>query len=201
MLYVKVSANKQAILQKILNSKAFVEKGWIAAEKIARRKFNEAEGLFFREFMEHPVTQEILAGPSIDNNPSGLLGGKGNLFSFFGFDEDSNPIADVSLYLRGQFNLSRSSYRSKQWNFRIQMPDKDKVAEYVVGKYGAEYTTESWIEGVEKGYSGLNYYLRYSGKGRSGGGIQSKGVVNELSFTTVRYMSDITENFKNRIKR
>jgi len=201
MLYVKIRADKQAILQKILNSRAFVEKGWVAAERIARRKFNHAEGLFFREFLEHPVTQEILAGTGVDNNPSGLLGGRGNLFSFFGFNEGENPIGDVSFYMKSQFNLSRGSYRGKQWTFRVSMPDKEKVAEYVVGKYGATYTTESWIEGVEKGYSGLNYYLRFSGKGRSSGGIQVKSHVNELSFTTTKYLSEITDNFKTRIQR
>ena len=201
MLYVKIKADKQAILQKIINSRVFVDKGWVAAEKIARRKFNQTQGLFFREFMEHPVTQEILAGPNIDDNPSGLMGGRGNLFSFFGFDEGENPIADVSLYLQSQFDLSRSSYRTKQWTFKVRMPDKEKVAEYVVGKYGATYTSESWIDGVEKGYSGLNYYLRFSGKGRSSGGIQVKGVVNEVTFTTTKYMSELTENFKNRMQR
>jgi hypothetical protein len=199
-LTVKVTANKSAILQKILNNKVFVEKGWIAAEKIARKKYLRSREIFFRDFEEHPVTQEIKQGPEAPNT-SDLLNGEKNLFSFFGFEAGADPIGDLTLYLESQFSFEKGSYRNKVWSFKIKAPSYDEVAEYVVGKYGADYTTESWIEGVEKGYSGLNYYLRYTGKGRSGGGFQSKNEVNELDFRTTKYFSEICANFKRNIKR
>jgi hypothetical protein len=200
MLTVTVKADRNAILQKILSSRAFVEKGWVAAEKVARKRFNQQKELFFRDFDEHPVTQEIKAGPEIEGNPSGLLGGEGNLFSFFGFNEGEDPIGDVKLFMESLFDIERGSYRSKQWTFRVKMPDEEQVAAYVVGKYGADYTSESWIDGVEKGYSGLNYYLRFRDKGRSGGGIEVSSPVRELNFSTTPYLSEMVKNFRRNIQ-
>lgn len=197
-IVVTLKADRNAILKKITNSKAFVEKGWNAAEKIARRKYESSKKMFFRDFNAHPVTTEIEGGTDASNS-SGLLGGKANLFSFFGFDEESSPIADLRFYLENSFFFARGSYRSRSWSFRIKAPDKEKVEEYVVGKYGADYTSESWVRGVEKGYSGLKYYLRYKGKGRSGGGIQSKYTVQEIEFKTTKYLSNMIDGFKRNI--
>lgn len=198
-LHVKLTANREAILKKISSSRIFVEKGWVVAEKLMAQRFNRSKKLFFRDFLNHKVTKEIQKGPE-SGNSSGLLGGKGNLFSFFGFNEGEDPIGDLSLYLNGLFDFRRDYYRGQEWSFRINFPDEEQAAHYVIGKHGADYTTESWIEGVEKGYSGLNYYLRYSGKGRSSGGLQSKTPVRELSFTTTKYFSEIVDNFKRNIR-
>jgi len=198
VLYAKIRAEKNAILNKILNNKTFIQKGWVVAEKLARKKYETGKKVFFKQFDGHPVTREIKRGPESDNS-SGLLEGEGNLFSFFGFNYGEDPIEDVKFYLENSFSFNRGSYRQKQWNFKIKAPDKEQVEEYVVGKYGADYTSESWIAGVEKGYSGLNYYLRYSGRGRSKGGVQSSSIVNELTFKTTRYLSDMLSNFRGNI--
>lgn len=197
--YVKLTADRYAILKKISTNRVFVQKGWVAAEKIARGKYESSRKIFFRDFLSHPVTKEIKGGVGA-RNTSGLLGGEQNLFSFFGFSEGEDPIGDVNLYLHRSFNFNRGSYRGKRWGFWISFPDEDQIAQHVVGKYGATYTSESWIEGVEKGYSGLNYYLRYEGKGRSRGGIQVKTPVRELAFSTTKYFSKIVSNFKKNIQ-
>ena len=46
------------------------------------------------EFVQHPVTQEINAGPTA-GNISGTLGGVGNLFAFLGFEKNSNPTLNI----------------------------------------------------------------------------------------------------------
>lgn len=196
---VKIKVDQSAILRKMVASKAFVQKGWVVAERFARRRFEKAKGLYFREFLDHEVTKEVQRGPGTYNT-SGLLGGVGNLYSFFGFDEGEDPIGSVELYLQSQFDFRRGSYRGKQWNFRVSFPDEERVENYVVGKFGADYTSESWIGGVEHGYSGLNYYLRFRGMGRSGGGIQVKNAVRELNFRTTKYFSGIVDNFRRNIK-
>lgn len=196
---VKVSYDKSAILEKITKSRAFVEKGWAVAEKIAIKKYNLSKKLFFKEFKSHSVTKEINRGAGASNT-SGLLGGEANLFSFFGFDEGADPIGDLENYLEQSFHFRRGGYRNKQWTFRIQSPDKEITEKHVVGKFGLDYTGESWLEGVEKGYSGLQYYLRFRGKGRSGGGIQSSAVVNEVTFKTTKYLSEMLANFKKNIE-
>jgi len=42
--------------------------------------------------------------------------------------------------------------------------------------------------------------LRFRGKGRSGGGIQSRAVVNEVTFKTTKYLSEMLANFKKNIE-
>lgn len=199
-IYVTLKADKNAILKKVMNSKAFVDKGWLAAEKIAKKKYESSKKMFFRDFDVHPVTVEIQSGADAFNS-SGLLGGEANLFSFFGFDAGSSPISDLRFYLENSFSLARGSYRGGKWTFKINFPDKEKTEDYVVGRNGATYTSESWLAGVEKGYSGLQYYLRYKGMGRSGGGIQSKYIVREVEFKTTKYLSSMIEGFKRNISK
>jgi len=198
-LYVKVKYDKNAVLKKITQHKAFINKGWIAAERIAKKRYLESKNKFFKNFNSHEVTREIEAGSGAENT-SDLLGGEGNLFSFFGFDEGSDPIGDLRFYLENSFDFARAGYRQRVWNFKIRFPDAESAENYVVGKFGADYTSESWVEGVEKGYSGLGYYLRYDNKGRSGGGIQVKSAVRELNFKTTKYLSEMISNFKKDIK-
>ncbi|MCP4923918.1 MAG: hypothetical protein GY915_07830, partial [bacterium] len=54
-------------------------------EKEAKRKFKRIKAEMIKEFLSHPVTQEILEGPNAPNI-SGTLGGATNLFAFIGFD-------------------------------------------------------------------------------------------------------------------
>jgi hypothetical protein len=63
------------------------------AEKNVQSKFLESKEMFFNNFDQHPVTQEINGGPS-SSNISNTLNGIGNLFSFIGFYKNSNPIKD-----------------------------------------------------------------------------------------------------------
>ena len=50
---------------------------------IVQDKFNAIKNQLIQEFLNHPITQEIKAGPNASNS-SGTLNGKGNLFSFIG---------------------------------------------------------------------------------------------------------------------
>jgi hypothetical protein len=54
-------------------------------EKEAKRKFKEIKAEMIKEFLSHPVTQEIMGGPTA-SNISGTLGGVTNLFAFIGFE-------------------------------------------------------------------------------------------------------------------
>ena len=53
-------------------------------DKAARKKFKEIKQEMINEFLGHPITQEIMGGPSA-SNISGTLGGTRTLFGFFGF--------------------------------------------------------------------------------------------------------------------
>ena len=46
------------------------------------------------EFLGHPITKELLAGPDVPNT-SGTLNGISNLFAFIGFDRGTQPILPI----------------------------------------------------------------------------------------------------------
>jgi hypothetical protein len=62
----------------------------------------------------------------------------------------------------------------------------------------------SWVRGIERGISGLGYYLSGRFKtpepSQSGGGIQSEYKVRAGAFTTVKYLSEILKNLKEKLK-
>ena len=77
----------------------------LAEEKLEKEKSN-----LLSEFNSHAVTKEIDAGAS-SSNVSGTLGGYGNLFSFIGFLDGSNPTQAVR-DLISKIRLIRSSAKS-----------------------------------------------------------------------------------------
>ena len=88
MGYTKLDIGK--IRGKALSSKKAKDKALEKAEK----KVGEEKSILIQEFNNHEVTKEIAAGPKASNT-SGTLGGYGNLFSFIGFEANSDPITPV----------------------------------------------------------------------------------------------------------
>ena len=75
---------------------AFIVKETIKQNKVKLqtqvvKAFEKIKREMILEFMNHPVTREILGGPNASNE-SGTLDGYGNLFSFIGFNEGEDPI-------------------------------------------------------------------------------------------------------------
>jgi hypothetical protein len=79
---------------------------------IVQDRFNKIKNELIQEFLNHPVTQEIKAGPNT-TNISGTLNGKGNLFSFIGFYEGDDPIQDI-------LNNSEAFKNNKEEFFKVQ---------------------------------------------------------------------------------
>jgi hypothetical protein len=46
----------------------------------------------------------------------------------------------------------------------------------------------SWLEGIERGISGLGEHMEARSKGRSRGGIQVKGKINQGMFMPTKYL-------------
>jgi len=46
----------------------------------------------------------------------------------------------------------------------------------------------SWVTGIERGISGLGYYVNMRGRGRSGGGSQSQKKLTTGNFRTTKYL-------------
>ena len=63
-------------------------------EKEFKNRFLKVKSAMIKEFLTHPVTIELMGGPS-STNISGTLGGISNLFAFIGFDASEKPIEPI----------------------------------------------------------------------------------------------------------
>jgi hypothetical protein len=151
------------------------------------------------EFMNHPVTREILGGPNASNE-SGTLNGYGNLFSFIGFNEGDDPI-EVILDLLNDSKIHSSNTASSDIMFTISIPSKQAIFAATPLPWASG---RSWSEAIERGLSGLGYYLNRENlsNSKSGTGIQVKSNLRRGSkYKPVKYISsllnDYTKKFQN----
>lgn len=169
-----------------------------------RANVNAAQKEMIREFESHPVTQELDAGPGPrTNNPSGLLGGYGDLFSFIGFKADSNPTQAVREILSKNI-----TYNVKNINLfgrylvSFDVPDKKEI--YEKTKTIPWNPGRSWVDAIEFGISGLGNYLNTTSgpkKGSfSGFGFQVKANLRGGKFQNTTYISEILRNLRKNIR-
>ena len=180
----------------------------------AYKMFALKRALYIRLFKDHPVTQEIKRGPGARKNISGTLPGiyKGNLFSFIGFDEGSDPTAVVETAITTYCSLKKTPEyvvvrsRGKKLSFRVAYkmlyPSRDDLAEFAP----MPWETGSWLKRIEHGMSGLGHYMFRSkswlglgksalGTSKSGTAIQVRGQYQPKGskFMPVSYISGITQ--------
>lgn len=192
--------NKKEISKLILNSTGFKRQARIEALK----SLEDNKQKMINEFTNHPVTQEISSGPTAQNS-SGLLGGKGNLFSFIGFVASENPIAPVIKVLQektkltGKTNLVIKNNNDSKIEYEVSLPTEAEIAE--ASKLPFE-SGRSWVWGIQQGISGFGNYLRHKMLhfSRSGTGAQTKNTLRSGSFKTSSYLSQIFTNFINGLK-
>lgn len=184
--------NKRLIQKEIFNNRA-VKK---MVRDIVQKEVEKEKALFRQDFESHPVTQELDGGENA-SNVSGTLGGYGNLFSFLGFNNGSNPTQPVKLLI--QKIVLNPNVQATQTGFRIKLnvPSKEEFA--AVSKLPWE-SGRSWLLDMERGISGLGAYLygRFNAS-RSGSGIQSKYKYSNRRFRPVKYFSQIYNRFLRRL--
>ena len=151
-----------------------------------------------KEFLEHPVTREIMEGPSA-SNISGTLQGVTNLFAFIGFDEGDQPVLPIIALLESTEISYRKEVKSRGLgvSFDISLPNAEEIFAITPLPWA---TGRSWAEGIERGISGLGYLLRKSG-GRSGAAVQSR--VNKVRggrFQNLPYISSFIKKYKKRFE-
>lgn len=179
------------------------------AYNLAKESFEEKKQQLLEEFDNHPVTQEIQDGsqdPLGAANITNVTEGRGNLYTFIGFDV-SDPISPVREVLEKSTNLKRTSLGARYtkdaiiYNFPIETPSLDgELANAAPMPWGSSI---SWLRAVEKGISGLNSYIYWKSKGRSGGGLQAKnpdGSPKEIrsldsNSKPIKYVSKILTDF------
>jgi len=168
-------------------SKAFQKK----SDDLVIKKYENSKDLFFKEVQNHPVTQEIANGPSA-NNISNTLGGKGNLFSFIGFDKTTSPIDDLINGLEKSFSIKKEEKKDRN-RYIINFATLSKIKN--VTKMPWE-SGNSWVERIEKGISGFsNYMYKKFENSRSGSGVQTENSLRSGSFRKTNYLTDIINRF------
>ena len=197
------AADRKALKQEILkNLKQFENEAFV----IARKDFEEKKAQMVREFYEHPVTQEIQAGPEAQNTTN-TLGGNGNLYSYIGFDqEEADPIEIVGSTLEKEPQILKDSSYTVTKNgavFEFKTTSVDQSALERATPLPFE-DGKSWLRGIEKGISGLSNYIysksRMMESSRSGTGVQTENKIRSTSYKAVKYVSDILAKFNKSIK-
>lgn len=190
---MNTSVNISSIKKKAMASKKIEKK----ADEIVQKNLNNASSIFLEEFDDHSITQEIENGPEASNS-SGTLSGKGNLFSFIGFNKGDAPISSLRLFLAKGFSYKKIKKQSNSFLYKINYPNIDKIKSITPMPWEGG---RSWVDGVEKGISGLSQYIykKFAAASRSGSGIQSRNFSKGYNFKPKKYLSEIIENFKNRL--
>jgi hypothetical protein len=163
------------------------------------KAFEKVKRQMILEFMNHPVTREILGGPNASNE-SGTLNGYGNLFSFIGFNEGDDPI-EVILDLLNNSEIRSSNTDDSGIMFTISIPSKQSIFAATPLPWA---NGRSWSEAIERGLSGLGYYLNRENlnNSKSGTGIQVKSNLRKgAKYKPVKYISalinEYTKKFQN----
>lgn len=173
------------------------DKDFILARRNAvKKEFEKIKNEMLDEFNSHPVTREIEGG--IDSsNISGTLSGITNLFSFIGFEAGDNPITPIREL------LNKSSFRISSGNSGIARATFDiPSAKAIFSITPMPWATgRSWARGIERGISGLGYYLKKIKGSRSGLGIQSqKQVERGVRYKNVQYISALINKYEKKFK-
>jgi hypothetical protein len=174
----------------------------------ASKEFERIKDQALREFNRHPVTQELEGGIKSSNISNTLPGTKdnANLFSFIGFKEGSNPTQEVRQILEEEIDLNqkptvRNLETGIEFRFKVLAPTLKSIEARTPLPWE---NGRSWVKGIERGISGLGYYLSGRFKSpepsQSGGGIQSNYKVRKGSFITVEYLGGILRNLKEKLK-
>lgn len=172
----------------------------LSSEKSIRMNFETIKSEMIKEFLNHPVTQEIKNGPA-GENISGTLNGYGNLFSYIGFYDGDDPIQPIlEEFQKSTVVFSKLIDGGAVWN--IYIPDKEDIwsaspMPWAIGR--------SWAKGIETGISGVGYYLYTERKklenSRSGTGIQNSNKIGRPRFKNVKYISEILAKYEKKISK
>lgn len=165
-------------------------------------RFKDVKQQMIKDFLEHPITQEILGGPSA-SNISGTLDGVTNLFAFIGFDKDDplDPIQNILEVLERMTIRDVGPTRGGR-TYKIDMPAPEDIwkvtpVPWVTG-------TRSWAQGMETGLSGIGFFAFAEvelNDSRSGVGFQRKKRVRKgVRFKNKKYISALLKEYEKRFR-
>ncbi len=176
----------QAVLKKARKDSAKVLR--LQVSESVQREFNIIKEQMIREFLNLPVTQEIMGGPD-STNISGTLGGYGNLFSFIGFEQSDKPIDPILDLLESSSVTVRDG---ADHLVIITIPSAASIFSVTPMPWASG---RSWAKGIESGISGLGFYINKSGVGRSDAGIQTTKKIKSGTFKRTQYISTFIQKY------
>lgn len=169
-------------------------------QAIAYTRLEEKKEQLLRVFNNHVVTKE-LEDPNGQNDSGTLDGVEGNLYSFIGFEQGDKPtdtvrdiINDIKLDRRTDTKISGNNI---QYSIGLKAPNIDTIEEKTPIPWEP---TRSWLYGIERGISGLSYFISKLA-GRSGGGIQTESQVRQAKFNNISYWSEMYNKFLNSLNK
>jgi hypothetical protein len=162
-----------------------------SVESSLRQTIEETKKQMIQEFMNHPVTEEIMNGYNSENI-SNTLNGNGNLFSFIGFESGDAPIMPIiDILEKTNVVFSRSGRNILTAN--ITLPSTQDIFAATPMPWASG---RSWAKGIETGISGVGFYIQKYGQGRSEGGIQSNSKIRSGRFKNVPYISALLNKYR-----
>ena len=169
----------------------------------AQEEMSKIKQELLEDYNDHPVTKELEAGADSENI-SQTLNGIGNLTTYIGFQEGSNPTEPVRDKLKTVTLNPKARVSNKDNNlsfeFDVIAPSIEEVES--VGSLPFEQGN-SWIRGIENGISGFGAYIygRMFKNSRSGKGLQGRRTFRQGNFRPVSYMNEIMTKFYMKVKR
>jgi len=163
------------------------------ANVIANKILQEKKQEYLSKIIEHPVSQEITAGPD-SQNISNTLNGEGNLYTFIGFDAGDRPVENLIDIVDRNTRIQPIKSKGDVFNFQVYTPSLDELKGYTPMPFEGG---NSWLRGIEKGISGFSNYLYglLFPTSRSGRAIQSKNKIRRISYKPTKYFSVLYKNF------
>lgn len=180
---------------------------------LMEERFDEIKGEMLVAYDEHPVTEELEAGPlahsryiHVKDGPDGD-GDGGNLFSILGFEEGEDPAGAVRDVLVEDSKINASQYSREvgpdtiTFKVPIHISALSTFNNKVAEKVSLEWTDRPFTDVIEKGIPNLPGYLfdsqrDFKGASRSGPAIQVQGKLRGGSVGPIRWISDILADFK-----
>lgn len=212
--------NLTSIMQKLV--KAATNDGRLeilAYNKVVRRVESNKKNLI-KEFEDHEITKEILAGPEAGSN----FLSEGNLNSFIGFHggQAEEQVSAVKDLLKNEVRARRFAVKKTPkrngviFHFEVEVPFLKNIwalTPYPNPPPGNVERGGSWMDDIEtRGVGGFEYYLylfasgKTSPKSRSGTGLQTSGEkthghkIHSGGMGRRDYMKELLDNFRKQLE-
>jgi hypothetical protein len=181
---------------------------------VIEKELEKKTDKFLQNFDNHPVTQEIQAGPG--SGSKFLPSSKGSLFGLLGFQAGKNPIGALREMLKNGIKMQKNRIGTKTTeNGRILIEVPVSIISlgeiYTKTQNDSDtkisWTGRSFVDQIQKGIEGFGSYLSGMFKiSKSGDGIQAKNQdgspaeVRNIEMRPIKYLDELLEKFKQSLR-